>query len=97
MSWREQTVDLEVPLEDDYSLGKAHCTRCGAEWFGFDICHCASCHLTFTSIRPFDRHRVQGRCRTEDELRAKGLEPNENGQWRRPMPSDALQRKTGVA
>lgn len=70
--------------------------RCGARWFGEAICHCATCHLTFTSIGPFDAHRVgpigkpRRRCWTEAELRDKGYEPNSHGHWRRPRPAGSI-------
>lgn len=74
---------------------------CGTRWVGLKVCHCMSCHLGFTSINSFDQHRTgridphdpekdTRRCRTEDELRAAGLEPNENGLWRKPRPADSL-------
>lgn len=31
---------------------------CGARWDGENICHCASCHATFSSVTYFDLHRV---------------------------------------
>lgn len=67
---------------------------CGASWTGLGICHCPTqgCHLTFTSIRSFDEHRTgptdTRRCMTIDELRVRGMEPNNNGQWRHPRPED---------
>jgi hypothetical protein len=32
--------------------------RCGASWGGLVACHCAACHRTFSSVKPFDRHRI---------------------------------------
>lgn len=66
---------------------------CGALWGGFDTCHCPSCHLTFTSVGPYDFHRYQGHCRTPDELRDRGYSPNDKGWWRIPRPEDSLPRK----
>ena len=57
---------------------------------GAATCECAVCHLRFTSVGPFDRHRRHGRCLTADELRELGLEPNKHGLWRRPRPADSL-------
>jgi len=34
------------------------CARCGDHWTGLSICHCAVCHLNFTSIGAFDEHRT---------------------------------------
>lgn len=71
--------------------------RCHARWEGANIAHCAttSCHLTFTTVANFDAHldNKAGRCRTEAELRELGYEPNERGQWRKPLPED--QRPAG--
>jgi hypothetical protein len=50
------------------------------------LAECATCGLTFTSVGGFDYHRHKGTCRTADELRAKGYQPNDRGQWRKPMP-----------
>jgi hypothetical protein len=36
--------------------------RCGARWSGLSTAHCGSCHVTFTSVTAFDRHRRGGRC-----------------------------------
>lgn len=65
--------------------------KCGARWTGARPCHCATCHLTFTSIGPFDYHRAgplaARRCRTQAELRDAGYAPNARGQWRKPAPA----------
>lgn len=76
-----------VDGKDDRAV-VGNCIQCGTYWRGALICHCATCHLTFTSVGPFDEHRYQGRCRTQAELTERGLEPNDAGQWRRPMPAD---------
>lgn len=40
------------------------CGSCGARWAGSSTAHCAAqCHLTFTTVNTFDRHRVNGECR----------------------------------
>jgi hypothetical protein len=41
--------------------GYARC-QCGTSWTGFDVCHCAGCHHTFTCERAFARHRLAGNC-----------------------------------
>lgn len=33
------------------------CGTCGARWGGLNTCHCCSCHLTFTGLTAFDKHR----------------------------------------
>jgi hypothetical protein len=32
--------------------------RCGAHWGGLSTGHCSACHLTFTGITAFDKHRT---------------------------------------
>lgn len=64
--------------------------RCGATWTGGKICHCATCHLTFTSVNGFDGHRRNGHCLSESDLRAKGYEPNDRGHWRKPAPEGSF-------
>jgi hypothetical protein len=53
-----------------------------------NVSHCRACGLTFTSIHSFDQHRTghypARRCKTEDDLRAAGMSPNEQGRWRVP-------------
>lgn len=69
---------------------------CGAKWAGENLCHCSLCHMTFMSVGGFDKHRIgpvdNAHCRTPDELREAGLEPNEAGHWRRPMSDEARAR-----
>lgn len=38
-----------------------HCNGCTARWDGYNTCHCAACHRTFTTIKNFDLHR-RGQC-----------------------------------
>lgn len=87
------TQDI-APHETDDKI-RGYC-RCGASWLGEAVCHCATCHLTFGSSSGFDEHRdrKEGRCRTPDELRTRGLEPDEDGHWRKPM-SDAAKARIG--
>ena len=66
------------------------CSICGTAWRGELVCHCASCHLTFRSVSGFDEHRTGGRCRTTAQLAERGLEPNADGQWRRPRPPESI-------
>lgn len=94
MSWRTTSRDADNPLDDEWGTGRGHCTACGADWNGHAICHCTRCHLTFTSIGPFDAHHVGGRCLTVAELRSKGLQPNDEGHWRKPAPADLSTRFT---
>jgi hypothetical protein len=39
-----------------------HCHGCANRWNGYSTCHCSACHLTFSTIHAFDRHRRGGHC-----------------------------------
>lgn len=94
--FRAEPVTVEDGEPDDYNpavdpdLYKGAC-RCGARWQGELISHCASCHLTFTSVTGFDDHRTGSHaldtrvCRSEAEMRSRGYQPNDAGQWRQPL------------
>lgn len=94
---------LNAPSDDEYDDDtiRGNCNGCSARWTGERICHCSRCHLTFTSVGPFDAHQrwnyqtepARVKCLTPDELRDKGYEPNENDQWRKPRPIDTLPQK----
>lgn len=97
--WRRHAIDRIVnALDDDYGKGRGHCLHCGAQWDGYKICHCPTCHLTFTSVTGFDFHRIGSddarRCRTPDELTEKGYQPDEHNRWRKPAPADLQSRFT---
>ena len=57
---------------------------------------CSACGLAFKSVSGFEKHRVGAftgehpnygrRCLSPDELQAIGMEPNEKGKWRVPVP-----------
>ena len=88
----ERIVGKTVQALSDEIIGAC---SCGARWSGEAIAHCATCHLTFGSVSGFDDHRDRrgdGRCRKPDELRTRGLEPNDAGHWRRPRPPETLPR-----
>jgi hypothetical protein len=83
------------------------CT-CGATWDGYRIQHCTvpGCHQTFTGTYTGDMHRVgvigvkegpnRRRCLSPDEMRAKGLVQNDEGQWYRggmAPPPWAIERR----
>lgn len=86
-------IGVDRPMDQDTDEGDptpgGRC-NCGARWSGLDVAHCAACHLTFTSVRPFDEHWFHGRCRTDAELRERGMEPNDKGWWRHPRPEGTL-------
>ncbi len=51
-----------------------------------DNCTCRTCGLEFKSTAAFDKHRigehgVNRRCRTADEMGARGMAVNARGQW----------------
>lgn len=72
---------------------KATCGGCDTVWFGQGICHCATCHETFSTIQHFDAHRSQrgerGECLDPGALKvSKGkyegqplLKRNKTGVW----------------
>lgn len=35
-----------------------HCAKCTGRWNGFNTAHCSACHLTFTGVTAFDKHRA---------------------------------------
>ena len=41
---------------------------CGARWSGRQKCHCGGCHLTFSGLTAFDKHRVGMRCLAPGEV-----------------------------
>lgn len=43
-------------------MNKITCGGCSSSWIGLAKCHCASCHLLFSSLSSFDRHRRAGKC-----------------------------------
>lgn len=58
-----------------------------------DRSQCAACGLLFTSSSSFDKHRTGSyaagrRCKTTNELRAIGFEPNERGHWRKALTDE---------
>jgi hypothetical protein len=44
-----------------------HGCTCGARWSGANTAHCGACHVTYTSVGAFDRHRRAGECRPPAE------------------------------
>lgn len=41
-----------------------HNCHCGARWSGSTTCHCGTggCHVSFSSVGSFSRHRRDGHC-----------------------------------
>jgi hypothetical protein len=67
--------------------------QCGTSWPSLSrICHCESCHSTFTGDKSFSAHRrgehgVNRRCATPAEMAALGLAKNQKGRWHCPAGS----------
>lgn len=65
------------------------CTERGCRTIkpGTKIEHCTSCHMSFTSTKSGDMHRVGSyedgsrRCRTNQELVELGMNLNQHGYW----------------
>ncbi len=51
---------------------------------GSPTCECTMCNLYFTGPDVFDRHLIAGiKCRTPEQMIAKGMTANEHGVWQR--------------
>ncbi|MEU4568679.1 hypothetical protein [Micromonospora sp. NPDC023956] len=65
------------------------CAGCSARWTGLTLAHCAGCHLTFSAVSTFDRHRAgtvnARRCLDPAEV---GLSPNAHGVYRTPSTEE---------
>lgn len=50
------------------------CPGCLSVWSGRGVCHCRSCHQTFTEVEWFDQHKAvrDGCCWNPAELRSGG-------------------------
>jgi hypothetical protein len=58
-----------------------------------DQSQCTACGLLFTATSSFDKHRTGSyatgrRCKTTDELRVIGFEPNGRGHWRKALTDE---------
>jgi hypothetical protein len=53
------------------------CSGCEHQWTGLSAAHCSGCHVSFTSVAAFDRHRRGGQCLSPVEV---GLVPA-NRDW----------------
>lgn len=40
------------------------CGQCKTWYTGIATAHCGGCHLTFSRVSSFDRHRVGGKCKS---------------------------------
>lgn len=58
------------------------CGGCPSTWTGLSRAHCSACHLTFTGVSAFDRHRgADGECLLPPNL---GMVLREGGIWGAP-------------
>jgi hypothetical protein len=53
------------------------------------VSHCGACHETFSTVRNFDRHRVNFEC---VDPATKGLIQGMDGRWREAPPNEAILR-----
>lgn len=79
----------------------ATCRGCDAQWFGTRRAHCSACHLTFSSVSAFDRHRTpdgdHGHCLDPNTLTGASVLVHRNGVWSwPPMPDSARHRAVGT-
>jgi hypothetical protein len=58
-----------------------HGCRCGARWSGLRVAHCSVCHVSFSGVNTFDRHRKDGACRTPAEMGMRPLEGRTSEVW----------------
>lgn len=59
------------------------CGGCTARWSGYQTCHCATCHRTFTGEQGFSRHRP-GSCLDPAEVGMVLAEGRAFEAWRVP-------------
>lgn len=83
-----------MPPEVERTPQLAHSCQCGARWGGANTSHCGSCHVIFSGVTSFDRHRRAGLCLDPAAagLRLVGGRPYECwGQESRWTPKDDTQ------
>lgn len=75
-------------------------SACGRGVFGRRTEHCPECCESFRTTAAGDDHRTgrfsdgSRRCRTREEIRARGWELDDKGRWYRPL-SEAARAKLG--
>jgi hypothetical protein len=57
------------------------CSGCPASWASMRAAHCAGCHLTFSTVANFDRHRRNFVCIGPEDA---GLVRDDRGVWKQP-------------
>jgi hypothetical protein len=55
-------VPLPIPGRNGIPKNAIVHGACGSWWTGAERSHCGSCHLTYSSLTAFDRHRKAGQC-----------------------------------
>lgn len=69
------------------------CRGCAETWTANAAAHCSSCHVLFSNVANFDRHRVgdvnHRRCSDPVEV---GLELRKSGLWSMPSDPDYFER-----
>jgi hypothetical protein len=60
---------------------------------GSNRCQCSGCDRHFSSVASFDKHRIEGRCLTTDEMLARGMAVNDKGYWVTAMYDPSVHSK----
>ncbi|MEH0542962.1 hypothetical protein QA802_07735 [Streptomyces sp. B21-105] len=55
-------MDTRTPTPTQLPPNAIRHGQCGAWWTGAERSHCGGCHLTYSSLTSFERHRKGGRC-----------------------------------
>jgi hypothetical protein len=79
-------MDTQTPTPTEIPPNAIRHGACGQWWTGAERSHCGGCHLTFTSLTSFERHRKGLRCNDPADV---GLVPRDKpyGQlWGLPAP-----------
>jgi hypothetical protein len=79
-------VSLPKPGFDGVPLN-AIVHSCGAWWTGAERSHCGGCHLTFSSLTSFERHRRGLRCNEPASVGLVAREARFGIVWGQPGPT----------
>lgn len=60
-----------------------YCRKCRDKWTGLSRCYCTGCHMMFSCVSSFDKHRNNFKCLDPLDV---GIEMDKNGIWREPLP-----------
>ena len=63
---------------------------CGKWWTGNDRSHCGACHLLFSSLSAFDRHRRAGQCLPPAEVGLVARQQSYGLLWGWPGPDGGM-------